>query len=154
MEFIAGPREPGCLFCRTGHPDGPDAANLVLWRGRTAFVIMNRYPYASGHLMVAPYRHTADLAALAPDEAAELLGLAGRCTRVLTDSVGAEGHNLGFNLGKAAGAGVADHMHLHVVPRWVGDTNFLAILGDTRAMPEYLSATYAKLAAHFQTGGS
>jgi len=153
MAFIAGPREDGCFLCRAALPGGDDAENLVLWRGRLAFVIMNRFPYASGHLMVTPYRHGGTLPDLSPDEAADMLGLAGRCTRVLAAAFAAEGFNLGFNLGKVAGAGVVDHLHLHVVPRWVGDTNFLPVLGDTRVVPEYLATTFRKLAPYFRAAG-
>lgn len=154
MEFIAGPREAGCFLCRAAGADGHDAEHLVLCRGRHAFVIMNRFPYANGHLMVAPYRHGVSLGDLAPQEAAELLGLAGRCTRALAAAFAAEGFNLGFNLGKVAGAGLLDHLHLHVVPRWLGDTNFLPVLGDIRVLPEYLETTFRKLAPHFQPAGS
>ncbi len=150
MEFIAGEREPGCLFCRTGLRGGDDAGNYVLWRGRLSFVILNRFPYTNGHLMVAPYRHEGSLANLGTAEAAELLGVAGRCTMALQAAFRAEGFNAGFNLGKVAGAGVQDHLHLHVVPRWTGDTNFLPVIGDTRVMPEYLGATYQKLVPYFQ----
>ena len=152
MEFIAGEREPGCLFCRPGRPGADDAANHVLWRGRLSFVILNRFPYTNGHLMVAPYRHEAVLGELENDEATELLGVAGRCTAALQAAFRAEGFNVGFNLGKVAGAGVQDHLHLHVVPRWIGDTNFLPVIGDTRVMPEYLGVTYRKLVSYFQTG--
>ncbi len=151
MEFIGGKPEPGCLFCRTGRPGGDDEENLVLRRGALAFVILNRYPYSNGHLMVAPYRHGGALGELTADEAAELLGLAGRCTEILAAAFQAEGFNVGFNLGKVAGAGVGDHLHLHVVPRWTGDTNFLPVIGDTRVMPEYLGATFRKLQPHFET---
>lgn len=153
MEFIAREREPGCLFCRTGHPGGDDVGNYLLWRGRLAFVLLNRFPYTNGHLMVAPYRHEGILANLRPDEAAELLALAGRCTTALRAAFRAEGFNVGFNLGKVAGAGVEDHLHLHVVPRWSGDTNFLPVIGDTRVVPEYLGATFQKLLPHFQAAG-
>ena len=153
MEFIAGERELGCLFCRTGRPGGDDARNYVLWRGREAFVILNRFPYSNGHLMVAPYRHEGALANLGAEEGAEILALAGRCATALEGALRAEGFNLGFNLGKVAGAGVQDHLHLHVVPRWAGDTNFLPVIGETRVMPEYLGVTFQKLVPHFQEVG-
>jgi ATP adenylyltransferase len=154
MEFIGGEPEPGCLFCRTGRPGGDDGANLVLWRGPSAFVIMNRFPYSNGHLMVAPYRHGGALGDLTRDEAAELLVVAGRCCGILQTAFRAEGFNVGFNLGKVAGAGVSEHLHLHVVPRWSGDTNFLPVLGETRVMPEYLEVTFGKLAPHFRAAGT
>lgn len=154
MEFIAGEREPGCLFCRTGQPGADDAANFVLWRGPLAFVILNRFPYSNGHLMVAPYRHEGVLANLARDEAVELLALGGRCTTALEAAFRAEGFNVGFNLGRVAGAGVQDHLHLHVVPRWAGDTNFLPVIGNTRVMPEYLGVTFEKLLPYFRAVGA
>lgn len=150
MEFIAGAREAGCLFCRAGRPGEDDAGHYVLCRGRLAFVIMNRFPYTNGHLMVAPYRHEGVLANLGEDEGADLLALAGRCTTALGAALRAEGFNVGFNLGKVAGAGVQDHLHLHVVPRWFGDTNFLPVIGETRVLPEYLGATFHKLVPYFQ----
>jgi ATP adenylyltransferase len=153
MEFIAGPREEGCFICHAARSDGGDAERLVLFRGRRALVMMNRFPYANGHLMVAPVRHGETLADLSGEEAAEILGLAGRCTTILGSAFGAAGFNLGFNLGKVAGAGVVDHLHLHVVPRWLGDTNFLPVIGETRVMPEYLATTFRKLAPHFRGAG-
>lgn len=153
MQFITGSAEEGCFLCRAAHPGDDDVELLVLWRGRLAFVIMNRFPYANGHLMVAPYRHGGTLTDLSPEEAADMVGLAGRCTEVLAAALAAEGFNLGFNLGKVAGAGVVDHLHLHVVPRWVGDTNFLPVIGGTRVMPEYLATTFQKLAPYFQVAG-
>lgn len=149
MEFIGGPPEPGCLFCRTGRRGADDRENLVLWRGERTFVILNRYPYTNGHMMVAPYRHGGALADLTADEGAELLRLAGRCTTILAAASRAEGFNVGFNLGKVAGAGVDDHLHLHVVPRWAGDTNYLPVIGGSRVMPEYLGETFRKLQPHF-----
>lgn len=149
MEYIGREAEPGCLFCRAGVPGGADNETFVLWRGRLTFVILNRFPYTNGHMMVAPYRHAGSLATLEKDEAAELMALAGRCTGILQAAFRAEGFNVGFNLGKVAGAGVADHLHLHVVPRWAGDTNFLPVIGDTRVMPEYLGVTFQKLAPYF-----
>ena len=153
MEFIAGAREAGCLFCRTGRPGGDDAGNYVLWRGRLAFVMLNRFPYSNGHLMVAPYRHEGALANLGADEGAEMMAMAGRSTAALEAALRAEGFNVGFNVGKVAGAGVQDHLHLHVVPRWAGDTNFLPVIAETRVMPEYLEATFEKLAPQFRGVG-
>jgi ATP adenylyltransferase len=150
MEYLLGPAEPGCLFCRTGRADGGDAGHFVLCRGEVAFVLLNRFPYINGHLLVAPYRHGGDLAHLTAAEGAELMTLAGRCTRALADAFRAEGFNVGFNLGKVAGAGVSDHLHLHVVPRWSGDTNFLPVLGDTRVVPDYLANTFQRLQPFFR----
>jgi ATP adenylyltransferase len=111
---------------------------------------MNRYPYNNGHLMIVPYRHCADLDQLSPEDSLEIMQESQRTTRILRGRFGAEGCNLGINLGKAAGAGVADHVHLHVVPRWVGDTNFMPVLADTKVMPDYLESTYEKLVPFFR----
>lgn len=136
--------EGGCIFC-----DKPgcevDLDEYILVRGSHCFVVMNIFPYNPGHVMVAPYRHVAELEALEPGETAELMELAARCTSVLKQTMHPEGINLGINLGKAAGAGYDAHLHLHIVPRWVGDTNFMPVLGDTRVLPESLEQTYAKL---------
>jgi len=149
-DYVTGAKNPeGCFFCRKGQP-GDDAARHILFRGRDCFVLLNRYPYNSGHLMIAPYRHTADFAGLSPREAAELLKLAQDSVRVLEERVKPQGFNLGFNLGRSAGAGVADHLHLHVVPRWDGDTNFMPVLGATRVMPQSLEEVYGLLRSGFE----
>jgi ATP adenylyltransferase len=136
--------EPGCLFCRRlAEPDGPD--NLILHRGSKAFVILNRYPYTNGHLMVVPFDHQASLEDLDAETRAEVMELANRSLRTLRRAYGAEAFNLGINIGAAAGAGVADHVHLHVVPRWGGDTNFMATVAEARVIPEDLRITYARL---------
>ena len=122
-----------------------DAAHLVVARRKSCFVIMNRYPYAVGHLMVVPYRKVADLSELTDGEKLELWELAELSQRVLRETVRAQGFNIGLNLGKCAGAGVADHLHLHVVPRWEGDNNFMPVLADTRVLPEALEALYGRL---------
>jgi len=148
-DYVTGTDQPdGCLFCRQGQP-GDDAARQVLFRGRDCFVLLNRYPYNSGHLMIAPYRHTADFPGLNPGESAELLKLAQDSVRVLAARMKPQGFNLGFNLGRSAGAGVADHLHLHVVPRWEGDTNFMPVLGGTRVMPQSLEEVYGLLRSGF-----
>jgi ATP adenylyltransferase len=153
MEYVGGGRERGgCLFCDVFAP-GDDAARLVLWRGPLALVMLNRYPYASGHLMIAPRQHTADPAALGPAEGRALMRLVGECTRLLGEAMAPHGYNVGMNLGRAAGAGVEHHLHLHVVPRWEGDTNFMPVLGDVRVLPEHLSATHAKLSPRFAAIG-
>ena len=136
----------GCIFCDKPAEDR-DAENLILHRGRTNFVILNAYPYNNGHLMVVPYRHLHRLSELTPEENGEMLSLAALMTEVLGDVSHPEGFNLGMNLGAVAGAGIADHLHLHVVPRWSGDTNFMPVVGDVKVMPEALDQVYAKLAA-------
>jgi len=152
MAYIGGARREGCLFCDVPKADA-DRPNLLLQRGPLTYVVMNLYPYNNGHLMIVPYRHCADLAQLSPEESLEIMQAAQRSTRVLQRAFGAEGFNIGFNLGKAAGAGIAEHVHMHVVPRWVGDTNFMPVLTDTKVMPDYLEATYAKLVPLFQEQG-
>ncbi|MEA3209292.1 MAG: adenylyltransferase [Chthoniobacter sp.] len=124
-----------------------DAAHLVVARRAHTFLIMNRYPYSAGHLMAVPVRKVADLGELTQDEKAELWELAELAQRLLREVVRAQGFNIGLNLGRCAGAGVADHLHLHIVPRWEGDSNFMPVLADTRVLPEALDAVYAKLIA-------
>jgi ATP adenylyltransferase len=137
-------KEEGCVFCEAlGMTDGPD--NLILYRGKESFVILNRYPYTSGHLMVVPYKHDASLEGLEAGTRAELMELAARIMMVLSKEYHAQGFNMGINVGEAAGAGIIEHVHLHVVPRWTGDTNFMSSLGETRVLPETLEETYQRL---------
>jgi ATP adenylyltransferase len=136
----------GCVFCQAlKQEDGP--GNLIVHRDKTTFVILNRYPYTSGHLMVIPYQHTSSLLDLDPATRAEMFELAARCTQVLRQVYGAQGFNIGANIGAAAGAGIKEHVHLHVVPRWDGDTNFMSSLGDTRVLPEALEESYQRILA-------
>lgn len=120
---------------------GADEANHVIARGETAFVLLNTFPYNSGHVMIAPYRHTADLSDLDQNELAEIMALALKAKDVMTRLMHPQGFNFGFNIGAPAGAGVADHVHGHMVPRWVGDTNFMPVLGSTRVVPQALKDT-------------
>lgn len=136
--------ETGCLFCQSRGQD-PRPGNLILHRGERGFVILNRYPYTNGHLMVVPDAHVGSLEGLATDDLTELMVLARRSLRALRRAYGAEAFNLGVNIGAAAGAGVVDHVHLHVVPRWSGDTNFMATTAETRVIPEDLDQTYHRL---------
>lgn len=153
MQFIQELRSRvgGCLFCELPG-EGDDRERLILHRSRGAYVLMNRFPYNNGHLMVIPYRHTGKLSELSGEERAEIMELASHAVDVLGQALEAEGFNCGFNIGKPAGAGIVDHVHLHVVPRWTGDSNFLPILGNTRSMPEYLADTYDRLKPGFDTG--
>jgi len=148
MAYIGGPRSEGCLLCDLPR-DNMDRESLILHRGPRTYVVMNRYPYNNGHLMIVPYRHCADLGQVSTEDSLELIHESQRVTRILHRVFGAEGFNVGMNLGKAAGAGIAEHVHIHVVPRWVGDTNFMPVLADTKVMPEYLEATYEKLLPFF-----
>ena len=146
---------PDCIFCDASSGSvrlPPDAAReeLVLVRGRVSFVILNKYPYSNGHLMVVPNRHAPDLATLDADEQAELMRLTRHAEMALTDAYAPHGINIGINLGQAAGAGVLDHLHVHLVPRWNGDTNFMTAIGNTRVLPEDLAATAKKLRPIFE----
>jgi len=145
MTYVGGSSAPvGCIFCHA-LAAGDDIKYLILKRSRLAFLILNAYPYTPGHLMAVINRHVGALAEAAPEELADAMGLAGRATRALTDEYRAEGFNVGVNQGRVAGAGVEGHLHVHVVPRWNGDTNFMPVLGETRVLPEALEATYARL---------
>lgn len=145
MQYISAPKEEkGCIFC--GLPlENRDEENLILFRGDFCFVILNAFPYNPGHLMVAPYRHTAEYEALDNEELMEMQLLAGRCIRALKQSMCPQGFNMGINLGKVAGAGFDGHLHLHIVPRWNGDTNFMPVFSEVRVVAECLGATYKKL---------
>lgn len=146
LEYIAGADEnDGCIFCLAAATS--DEEGLVVHRGMSAFTLMNKYPYSSGHLLVAPYRHVAELGDLTDDEVLELHRLAASGMGALAATFGAQGYNLGWNLGRIAGAGITDHVHLHVVPRWAGDTNFMPVLADVKVLPEHLADTRVKLAA-------
>jgi ATP adenylyltransferase len=145
IQYIKGAPPEGCVFCVLP-TEGRDRDHRIVYRGQRVFVILNTFPYNSGHLMVVPYRHVADLGALQDDEALELVHLTTAAIEAITGTYGAEGFNVGVNLGRAAGAGIVDHVHLHVVPRWVGDTNFMPVLGEVKVLPEDLSVTHDRLA--------
>jgi ATP adenylyltransferase len=150
MDYILGPKPDTCVFC-TALEDGPEryAENLVLAVEPHAYVIMNRFPYTHAHLMVVPKRHVNCLEALEPDEHLALFDLLVRAQTVLRRRLDPQGLNIGMNVGTAGGAGIKDHLHAHIVPRWHGDTNFMPLLADTRCMPEHLDDTYAALAEAF-----
>ncbi|MDB4932257.1 MAG: family hydrolase [Myxococcaceae bacterium] len=154
MEYIRGPKEPGCIFCRYPAEDPARLRErLVLCARADAFVMLNKYPFASGHLMVVPTRHASDLAELSADEHAALFELVRASASALKVAVNAEGVNIGVNIGAAAGAGIAEHLHVHIVPRWRGDMNFMPVVADLRVMPEALDATWARLAPYFRPLG-
>jgi ATP adenylyltransferase len=146
LEYIAGADEQdGCVFCRAAA--GTDEDGLVVHRGERAFVLLNRFPYATGHLMIAPFRHIGDFGDLEDEEALEIHRLAGQGLGALAVVYAPQGYNLGWNLGRIAGAGIVDHVHEHVVPRWAGDTNFMPVLADVKVLPEHLLETRSRLAA-------
>jgi len=150
MEYILAPKtDDGCIFCvGLQQPDGID--NLIVYRGPKAFVMLNRYPYTSGHLMIVPYAHQASLDLLETGARTDIMDLSARALQVLEVLYKPQGFNLGMNIGGAAGAGILDHVHLHVVPRWVGDTNFMSSISQTRVLPELLEETYRRIKEAWQ----
>jgi Diadenosine tetraphosphate (Ap4A) hydrolase and other HIT family hydrolases len=144
--------EDGCLFCRKVE-EAPSEANLVLHRGKHTLTLMNLYPYNSGHLMVAPRLHVADLEALPEEVVLALMKETQRAIRILKAEMHPHGFNVGLNLGRVAGAGVDKHLHLHIVPRWSGDSNFMPVIGDVKVIPEALAETYRRLRPHFEATG-
>jgi ATP adenylyltransferase len=151
LEYVkdaAKDSEVDCIFCAKPAEDD-DEANLIVHRGERCFVILNLFPYTNGHLMVAPYEHLGSLADLSAETTAEMMALTQRAIGVLEEAYAPHGYNVGFNPGGVAGAGVVNHVHMHVVPRWGGDTNFMPVLGDTRVMPQSLEDSYAALKGTF-----
>lgn len=144
IEFILGEKPEGCILCQ-GPKAKDDKSSLILYRGEKNFVILNKFPYNPGHLMISPYRHVPDLEDLTDDELLEHFDLVRRGTRALRRAFEPAAFNIGLNIGKPAGAGIGDHIHTHVVPRWEGDTNFMPVVADTRVLPEALASTYDKL---------
>ena len=145
LKYVAGASggADSCIFCASAEPSRDD---LVLIRTAACYAILNLYPYNNGHLMIVPHRHIAQLAQAEPDELTELMALTRRAEMVLTEAYAPHGLNVGLNLGRAAGAGVADHLHIHIVPRWNGDTNFMPVLGDTKVISQSLEGLYELLA--------
>jgi len=149
MEYVASAPEPGCIFCEP-EPPKPDRERLIMHRGEHVFVLLNRYPYSPGHVMVAPYAHEGALHALDPATQTELMQRISDSARVLSKVYSSEGLNIGANLGRAAGAGFADHLHFHLVPRWTGDVNFMTVVGELRVIPQHLERIYDELLPHFR----
>jgi ATP adenylyltransferase len=155
MAYVRGGGDggDGCLFCDLAAQGADrDEANHLLARGELTFVLLNAFPYNPGHLMVAPYRHLGSYGDLEAAELAEMMAFAGTAIQALQEDSGAHGFNLGMNLGQVAGAGIADHLHLHLVPRWGGDTNFMPIVGQTKVLPELLAETWRRLRPRFADG--
>lgn len=150
MDFISDTkRKEGCVFCDL-LKEKEDRKNLIVHRASRVFVILNKYPYNNGHLMVVPYTHTAQLADLKKEELADLMEYGKISVEILKRSYKPEGFNLGMNLGISGGAGIRDHLHLHIVPRWNGDTNFMPVIADTKSMPQHLEASFDQLFSQFQ----
>ncbi len=147
LEYIkTADDQPGCIFCAAVEGENEE---LVVQRGRHSLVLLNKFPYTSGHVMVAPLRHVGELGELDDEEVLELHRLTSAGIGALAEAYAPQGYNIGWNLGRIAGAGVLDHIHLHVVPRWAGDTNFMPVLADVRVMPEHLEETRRRLAEHW-----
>jgi ATP adenylyltransferase len=137
--------EAVCIFCKLRDDPDNDESNFVVYRGSHNFVVLNRYPYISGHLLIVPYEHVGELDAAAKTTTDELIDLTKKCQTVLREVYQPDGFNVGMNLGRVAGAGIANHIHIHILPRWAGDTNFMTSVGETRVLSEDLSTTYGKL---------
>ncbi|MDR3362309.1 MAG: HIT domain-containing protein [Desulfovibrio sp.] len=148
IQYILAPKPDSCVFCLPASTY-EDEERLVLQRGKYAFVIMNKFPYNNGHLMICPFRHTMELTDLATKERHEMIDLMQSCTKILKDHFLCEGINVGLNQGQAAGAGIREHLHFHLVPRWNGDSSFLAVFDEVRTIPEYLTQTYTSLKPYF-----
>ena len=148
MEYIQGEKPTGCIFCEKPGQDN-DTENYILYRGSKNFVILNSYPYNPGHLLVVPYRHIASLEELTEEERRQHFDLVSQSINILRHELSPEGFNLGINIGKAAGAGIEDHVHTHIVPRWHSDTNYMTVISDIRVVPEALTETYKKLKDKF-----
>lgn len=144
LDYILGPKPEACVFCLP-EDRTEDEERLVLHRGQHVFVIMNKFPYNNGHLMVTPYRHVMSLCSLTPEESVETMRLLQHCTDILQQRFSPQGINIGLNTGEAAGAGIREHLHFHVVPRWNGDSSFMAVMDEVRVIPEHLRNTYAGL---------
>lgn len=146
MEYLLGGKTEGCVFCKCSIR----CDEFIVFEGKTCFVMLNRFPYVNGHLMIIPQRHLGDIEELTPEERIEMFNLLDASVKVLKEAMQPQGFNVGMNLGKAAGAGIEEHVHLHVMPRWEGDTNFISVVGNVRIIPEDLSTTTAKLAPLFK----
>lgn len=146
MEYLVCEKQDGCVFCKCS----TRCEDYVVFEGKTCFVMLNRYPYVNGHLMIIPGRHLGGLEDLSAEERAEIFTLLDVSIKVLKEALKPNGFNVGMNLGKAAGAGIAEHVHMHIIPRWEGDTNFMSVVGNVRVVPEDLATTAAKLAPLFK----
>ena len=148
MDYIRTPKEDGCVFCKK-HQSTKDRENLLLFRGEESFVLMNLYPYSNGHLMISPYKHTSNTNDISEIGNQEIMSLTNKSMEIIKNIMGADGFNIGANLGKAAGAGIEEHLHFHIVPRWIGDTNFMPVVGNTKVMVEGLQETWDSMKPQF-----
>lgn len=144
IDYILGPKSGECVFC-IPKSDEEDKDRLILYRGDTCFVVMNKYPYNNGHLLVCPYRHVMNIEDLTYEESLEMMSLLQKCTMILKSHFNCDGLNIGLNQGQAAGAGVGEHLHFHLVPRWNGDSSFMAVLDDVHTIPQHLTETWQAL---------
>lgn len=144
MEYILGIKDEGCILCEKERQKN-DKKNYILERGKTCYVVLNKYPYNTGHLMIAPYRHVSEIEELNNDESTELMNLIKKFTRVLKKVFKPHGFNIGINIGRVAGAGIDKHIHIHIVPRWSADSNFMPVISDTKVIPELLETTYQRI---------
>ena len=149
IDFIRSEKGRNCFLCHRDGKFNAEEEELIIAKGKQVFVILNRYPYNSGHLLIAPYRHIGDIAELTPSEQMEMMSYLILSKKTLQQTLNPDGFNVGLNLGAAAGAGVEDHIHQHIVPRWIGDVNFMPVIGDTRVVPEALTATAELLRKNF-----
>jgi ATP adenylyltransferase len=152
IDYIKNPKEEGCFFCKYSR-EKDDRKNLLIHRGKKAFILLNYYPYNNGHLMIAPYQHTAEIADLDDETKLEMMDSVNHCIKALRKQLKADGFNIGINIGQVAGAGIKDHIHIHVVPRWNGDTNFMPILGSTKVVSQGLEETWHLLRNYFKNIG-
>lgn len=141
IEYITSPKNSSCIFCS----ESPEQSRLIITKGRLCFAVMNRFPYTAGHCMVVPYRHVGDITELNPDELTEIMTLSQSIVIAMRTSLNPDGFNLGFNIGTAAGAGIDDHVHMHIVPRWKGDTNFMPVISDVHIISEHIDDTCKKI---------
>jgi len=148
IDYILGDKPDNCVFCLPEHTL-EDEERFILYRGKSAFIIMNKFPYSNGHIMVTPFKHVMSLESLNSDELFEIMLLLQKCTGILKSHFNCQGINIGLNLGEAAGAGIKEHLHFHLVPRWNGDSSFMAVMDEVRIIPEHLSSTYKKIKPYF-----
>lgn len=149
IEYILGPKADSCVFCIPQDTTEEDAERLILHRAKFSFVIMNKFPYTNGHLMVCPYKHVMEMSALSSEELHEIIELVQFCSIIQKKKFCCEGINVGLNQGQAAGAGIREHLHFHLVPRWNGDSSFMAVFDEVRTIPQHLTQTYQELLPFF-----